>query len=360
MKITVINRSSVTLLSLLFFLSALAETKVAVYITGDIPNEKYKKVFASKLVSAVTKIPEYTAIELNDSFIDAVVYEHNRQASDGGRNEALKEDSLYENGKKYGAKYIAAIELTELLGETFVSSHLIDVETAKVIRAFDTQGNVNNLSQLVSLADSVADGLIAAPFRKEEERKAKIRREAQERQDAINRKKEEEAREERQRARQANLRRQAIANLTPAGWFIFENYLVQKEPEKVHIYGRNKSWKQPEVKLYSYYSNDIADEMLLRKLANAGYLPDGFYITDTSIYTVDNYKSSYCTWYMSAVGFDRAHNKCTSGDKRVCATKWGNGLDIITEYDVYAIIVKKAPREFEIQDEIKRLISQGY
>lgn len=360
MKMVGIKRSAVILISFLFLLSAAAETKVAVYITGDIPNEKYKKVFASKLVSAVTRIPEYTAIELNDSFIDAVVYEHNRQASDGMRNEALKEDSLYENGKKYGAKYIAAIELTELLGETFVSSHLIDVETAKVIRAFDTQGNVNNLSQLVSLADSVADGLIEAPFRKEEERKAEIRREAQERQDAINRKKEEEAREERQRARQANLRRQAIANLTPQGCFIFENYIVDKYSYKVNVLRGEKDRKEPKVEVYFPEGFNMADEMLLRKLANAGYLSDGFYVTDMRIYTVDSYKSSYCTWYMSAVGVDKAHDKCTSGDKRVCATKWEKGLDIITEYDVYAIAVKFAPSEYEIQNEIQHLISQGY
>ncbi|MDE6006477.1 MAG: hypothetical protein K2G67_02865 [Muribaculaceae bacterium] len=140
--------------------SAVAETKITVYVSGQIEEENIKKVFASKIVTAITKVPDYTAVELNENFIGSIRDEHSRQT--GGE---VSPDDIIEINKKYGSNYIAAIELTVLFDEYFVTSHLIEAETTKIIQAYDTSGPINNMAQLTTLANNVADGLIIAPLR---------------------------------------------------------------------------------------------------------------------------------------------------------------------------------------------------
>lgn len=360
MKIAGIKKTSFILITLLFFLTAAADTKVAVYITGDVPDNNYKKVFTSKVISALTKIPEVTPLELNDSFIDAVVYEHNRNISNETDGNEPKESDPFENGKKYGAKYIVAVELTELFDEAFVSSHIIDVETAEVLYAYDTTGKVSNLSQLIALADSVVDGLIMTPFREKERIKEAEKKQEQEQLEEENRQRERRERKAQEEARRQALRKKAFENLTPYDCIVAENLFVRKEPKLVEFYGCNKHSRTPRISFYIPDDFKIADEIVIRKLASRGLLPDACYITNKDIYSIRNYKSSNCSWYMSVVKVNKSAGTCSSGEIQVCTTRWKNGLDILSHRDVYVVLIKSLPSEYNIDEEVRRLINSGY
>lgn len=204
-----------------FFLSCLfvtactvfAQSKVAVYVAGD-QEESVKKVLGSKMTSYITQSNDFTAVERTRDFLSALTAEHDYQVSGEVSN-----SQIVKLGQQFGARYVAVVDITELYGELFVSSRLIDVQTSQVVSSYEASGKDGSLSALTSLANDVADGLILLP-----ERRKKQQRDAKEKE------------------RLAQLRQQAINNLMPRDGIICGNYIVinHKLPVKV-IYNPNYS-----------------------------------------------------------------------------------------------------------------------
>lgn len=187
--------------------------KLAVYMIGDI-DEAYKKVIGSKMVSEIAASPDYIAVERTADFLNAIASEQDYQVSGN-----VSDSQIAKIGQQFGVRYVAVVDANELLDEIFVSSRLIDVQSGVIVYSFDTSSSVQNMNQLVSLSQKVAEGLIIKP--KEEER-AKIKFEQErlerEKQEEIERaKREEQAAKEdaerKERLKRNNLRNQAIQNL---------------------------------------------------------------------------------------------------------------------------------------------------
>lgn len=174
-----------------------AQKKVAVYVTGD-QEQAIKKVLGSKMVTYITDNDGFTAVERTADFLSALSSEHDYQASGEVSN-----SQIIKLGQQFGAGYVAVVDVSELFGELFISARMIDVMTSQVIASFEASDAANNMSDLTSLANKVADGLILAPERKQKEREQQ--RVAQE---------------------QADLRARAIKNLTPANAIICGSYIV--------------------------------------------------------------------------------------------------------------------------------------
>ena len=136
-----------------------AVKKVAVYMTGNDVSESYKKVIGAKLVSAITATDEYAAVERTADFLAALSAEQDYQTSG-----EVRDSQIARLGQKFGVRYVAVADMSELFDEIFISARLINVESGLVENAFDTSGPVENMEQLTTLATNVAKGLFKGTF----------------------------------------------------------------------------------------------------------------------------------------------------------------------------------------------------
>lgn len=132
-----------------------AKKKVAVYMTGTTPDAAYKKVIGAKLVSALTESGEYAAVERTADFLSALSAESDYQTSG-----EVRDSQIARLGQKFGVRYVVVADASELFDEYFIAARLIDVETGLVARAFDINGPADSMSQLITLSQNVAKGLI--------------------------------------------------------------------------------------------------------------------------------------------------------------------------------------------------------
>lgn len=132
-----------------------AVKKVAVYMTGNDVSESYKKVIGAKLVSAITATDEYAAVERTADFLAALSAEQDYQTSG-----EVRDSQIARLGQKFGVRYVAVADMSELFDEIFISARLINVESGLVENAFDTSGPVENMAQLTTLSMNIAKGLI--------------------------------------------------------------------------------------------------------------------------------------------------------------------------------------------------------
>lgn len=127
--------------------------KVAVYVTGK--DAGINKVLGSKLVSAIVRSEEFSAIERTESFLSELSKEQSYQ-----RTGAVDDDELTRLGKQFGVQYICVASVAEAFDEQYLSARLIDVETAQVERTASSSGAIQSLESLVAAANSVCADLL--------------------------------------------------------------------------------------------------------------------------------------------------------------------------------------------------------
>lgn len=132
-----------------------ARQKVAVYMTGDISNEGYKKVIGSKMVSEIAKSDEYIAVERTADFLKALSSEQDYQTSG-----EVRDNQIVQIGQKFGVRYVAVVDISEVFEELFIAARLIDVQTGQIDKSYETSSRVANMSELTELAQNVAGGMI--------------------------------------------------------------------------------------------------------------------------------------------------------------------------------------------------------
>lgn len=129
--------------------------KVAVYVIGE--DAGINKVLGSKLVSAIARSEEFSAIERTESFLTELNKEQNYQ-----RTGVVDDDELTRLGKQFGVQYICVAAVAEAFGEQYLSARLIDVETAQVERTASSSGTIHTLEGLVNATNSVAQELLTS------------------------------------------------------------------------------------------------------------------------------------------------------------------------------------------------------
>ena len=139
-----------------FSLTAVAQQKkVAVYVTGD--DAGINKVLGSKLVSAIARSNEYSAIERTEAFLAELNKEQNYQ-----RTGAVDDSELSRLGKQFGVQYICVAAVTDAFNEKYLSARLINVETAQVERTASSSGAIQSLDGLISAANSISSDLLSS------------------------------------------------------------------------------------------------------------------------------------------------------------------------------------------------------
>lgn len=143
----------------LFGSNAMAQTtakkKVAVYMTGNGVQDSYKKVIGARLVSAITSTNEYAAVERTADFLAAISSEQDFQTSG-----EVQDSQIARLGQKFGVRYVVVADVSEVFDELFVASRLINVESALVEKAFDTNAPAESMAQLIDISSKVANGLL--------------------------------------------------------------------------------------------------------------------------------------------------------------------------------------------------------
>ncbi len=145
----------IVIFSLLSLTAFAQQKKVAVYVTGE--DAGINKVLGSKLVSAIARSNEYSAIERTESFLAELSKEQNYQ-----RTGAVDDSELSRLGKQFGVQYICVAAVSDAFNEKYLSARLIDVETAQVERTASSSGVIQSLDGIVSAANSVSNELLTS------------------------------------------------------------------------------------------------------------------------------------------------------------------------------------------------------
>lgn len=314
-----------------------AQKKVAVYVTGD-QEQAIKKVLGSKMVTYITDNDGFIAVERTADFLSALSSEHDYQASGEVSN-----SQIVKLGQQFGAGYVAVVDVSELFGELFISARMIDVMTSQVIASFEAPGTANNMSDLTSLANKVADGLILAPERKKKEREQQ--RVAKER---------------------ADLRERAIKNLTPPNAIICGSYMVVNRLFPVSV-GPNcnlvydplpTGFKMADdgvieyiLKLNSAGCKDLQEKIKGRKLIVHSY--SGRWRNEKA---KENGVSYFCDWLeVYSSGYTSSLHRIELGVYTFNEKSKTDSFSARQIFDLYIIAYRDMFTESEIQAEMERL-----
>ncbi|MDE6339120.1 MAG: hypothetical protein K2K97_04965 [Muribaculaceae bacterium] len=131
-----------------------AKKKVAVYMTESNVDDAYNKVISSKMVAKITQSPEYMAVERTADFLKALQSE-----KDFGTSGEVRDGQIARIGQMLGVKFVAVVDVSEVMDEIYVAARLINVESGAIIATSEEYSHAENMAQLVALAEKVASNL---------------------------------------------------------------------------------------------------------------------------------------------------------------------------------------------------------
>jgi hypothetical protein len=143
----------ILLLALMSASTVLGQQKVAVYVTGG-NDAGISKVLGDQLVAAFASSGKYTAIERTSSFLVELGKEQNYQ-----RTGAVDDRELSRLGKQFGVQLVCIAEVTDVLGEKYFSTRLIDVESAEVVNTSNFGMVIKNMNTLLTVSKKITSEL---------------------------------------------------------------------------------------------------------------------------------------------------------------------------------------------------------
>lgn len=325
--------------------------KVAVYMTGDEINESYKKVIGQKLVSVITKSDDYVAVERTADFLNAI-----KEEEDYGLSGEIRDSQIARLGQKFGVKFVVVADVSEVFDEIYIASRLINVETGLVEGAYETYAVAENLTQLSSLAETVADGLLLEPIRaiKEQKRLEEEQRIAQEEE------RKRKVAEEKKRKRE-ELRERAIRNLMPANTILCGNYIVLDHVLPVRIFINPERQNRVDMSVRIPNGFKFADGGILDKIGKyTSFINDKEVIVSMHTMAMNEgwhtrKKFKYSTMegeYTTVIRVVQGYNR----NQFLAKTEKKNGkLTIVEERPKNAVVYRDFFTENEILAEMKRI-----
>jgi uncharacterized protein (TIGR02145 family) len=147
------GRARIVLIFILFVALILASAatfaqdlpRIAVYVTGDVPDND-KKALGTKMLATFVNSKRYVGIERSSSFIAEIEKEQEKQ-----RSGAIDDSQISALGKQFGVKFVCIADITPAFGEFQVSARIVNVETAVVAfigEAFSPLKTPNDLAQV--------------------------------------------------------------------------------------------------------------------------------------------------------------------------------------------------------------------
>ena len=152
--------------------------KVAVYVTRT-GNKDIDIILGDQLVAGFAASGRYLAIERTQGFLNQLSKEQAYQQTG-----AVDDSDLMRLGKQFGVQYVCVAKTSQLFGDYYIASRLIDVEHGEVINSYKKDAvQLGSSQQVVTVAKEIAsklsDKTIAEQLieeQKEAERQAEIAR----------------------------------------------------------------------------------------------------------------------------------------------------------------------------------------
>lgn len=145
------------------------QQKVAIYVTGG-GDAGIKKVLGDQLTAAIAKSGKYIAIERTSSFLAELNKEQNYQHNTG----AVDDNELSRLGKQFGVQLVCVAEISDVFGEKYISTRLIDVESAEVVNTSNASSKLENMQELLKTTEKLTTELTGETVK---EKAAKITKE---------------------------------------------------------------------------------------------------------------------------------------------------------------------------------------
>lgn len=123
--------------------------KVAVYIMQSESND-INRILGDKLAEAFSNSQRYIAIERTNDFLSQLNKEVHYQQTG-----MVDDNELSRLGVQFGVDYVCVAKISEIFGEQFISTRLIDVKTAEVANIFDINGSLTNMQECINIANSI-------------------------------------------------------------------------------------------------------------------------------------------------------------------------------------------------------------
>lgn len=147
--------------------------KVAVYVTRT-GNKDIDIILGDQLVAGFATSGRYLAIERTQGFLNQLSKEQDYQHTG-----AVDDAELTRLGKQFGVQYVCVAKTSQLFGDYYIASRLIDVEHGEVINSYKKDAvQLGSSQQVVTAAKEIAsklsDKTIAEQLIEEAERQAKI------------------------------------------------------------------------------------------------------------------------------------------------------------------------------------------
>ena len=144
--------------------AAAQNKKVAVYVTGE--DNPMNQILGDRLVDGIAQSGKYKAVERTASFLQELSKEQDYQRS-GNVDEA----DISRLGKQFGVDYVCVATILDVWNEKYLTSRLIDVETAEVVASSSSSGQITSNQQFIAAMNTLSNGLLNTLAKAQEGRK---------------------------------------------------------------------------------------------------------------------------------------------------------------------------------------------
>jgi len=127
--------------------------KIAVYVTGDIPDNN-KRVFGPELLASLVNSGRYSGIERPNVFFTEA--ERKRTTEFGG---AINDSQLSELGKEFGVSYICVADILPAFGIFRIEVRIVDVETVQTIFTGESSGSLKTSGELKEVLEAIVGNM---------------------------------------------------------------------------------------------------------------------------------------------------------------------------------------------------------
>jgi len=136
--------------------------RIAVYVTGDVPDNE-KKALGTRMLASLVNSGRYKGIERSNSFLAEIEKEQEKQ-----RSGAIDDGQISELGKQFGVKFVCIADITPAYGSFQVSARVVNVETAEVDFIGDASSPLKTMKDLTQVSMEVVrkmfgEDAVAAP-----------------------------------------------------------------------------------------------------------------------------------------------------------------------------------------------------
>ena len=139
-----------------FFSAAFAQDlpKIAVYVTGDIPDNN-KRVFGPQMLAALVNSGRYIGIERPNVFFAEA--ERKRTAEYGG---AINDKQLSELGKESGVDYICVADIIPAFGVYQIEVRIVDAKTAETVLFGEAASQLKTIDDLTNISNHIVKNML--------------------------------------------------------------------------------------------------------------------------------------------------------------------------------------------------------